>query len=117
MGAVNRHTVSAGHGAFAHAADLVALLRRLAPRAPADASLAEVERLTRLQWATESRALLLSLENEALRDRLQEERANIEDERGRIRDHWAALDSFKRTRRYRLARLLGRPLDLVRRRR
>jgi hypothetical protein len=116
MGAVNRYAVSAGHGAFEHAAELVALLRRIEPRAPAAGSLAEVERLMRLQWATESRALLLSLENEALRDQLQAERTNIEDERGRIRDHWDALADFKRSRRYRLARLLGKPLDLVRRR-
>jgi hypothetical protein len=116
MGAVNRYTVSAGHGAFEHAAELVALLRRVEPRAPAEGSLAEVERLLRLQWATESRVLLMGMENEALRDQLQAERANIEEERGRIRDHWDAVEDFKRSRRYRLARLVGKPLDLVRRR-
>ncbi|MDX6674248.1 MAG: hypothetical protein QOH11_1666 [Solirubrobacteraceae bacterium] len=116
MGAVNRHTVSATHGAFAHAADLVALLRRLEPRPPAEGPLAEVERLTRLEWATEARALLMRLENEALRDQLQEERASIEDERGRIREHWNAVESFKGSRRYRLAQLLGKPLDRLRRR-
>ena len=116
MGPVNRHTVSTHHGAFAHAAELVALLRRLAPCPPADGSLAEVERLTRLQWATEARALLLDLENEALRDQLQAERARLEDEREQIRSHWSGIDSFKRSRRYRLAHLLGKPLDLLRRR-
>ena len=116
MGAVNRHTVSTHHGASAHAAELVALLRRLAPCPSADGSLAEVERLTRLQWATEARALLLDLENEALRDQLQAERAKLEDEREQIRGHWSGIDSFKRSRRYRLAHLLGKPLDLLRRR-
>jgi hypothetical protein len=99
-----------------HAAELVALLRRIEPRAPAEGSLAEVERLTRLQWATESRALLMSLENEALRDQLQAERGAIEDERARIREQWGAVEAFKRTRRYRLARVVGRSVDLVRRR-
>jgi hypothetical protein len=117
MGPVNRHMVAAAHGAFAHAGELVALLRRLEPRAPAVEPLAEVERLTRLQWATEARALLMSLENESLRDQLQQERANMEDERGRIGDHWSAVESFKRTRRYRVAQLVGKPLDLLRRRR
>jgi hypothetical protein len=116
MGAVNRYTASAGHGAFEHAAELVAVLRRIEPRAPAAGSLAEVERLLRLQWATESRALLMGMENEALRNELQAELANIEEERGRIRDHWSAVEDFKRSRRYRLARLFGRPLDRVRRR-
>jgi hypothetical protein len=116
MGPVNRHTVSAAHGAFAHAAELVALLRRLEPRAPAQESLAEVERLTRLQWATEARALLMSLENETLRDQLQKELVRIEDERTSMREHWASVDSFKRSRRFRLAQLLGKPLDRLRRR-
>jgi hypothetical protein len=34
----------------------------------------------------------------------------------RIKDHWSALGSFKRSRRYRLAQLLGEPLDRWRRR-
>jgi len=116
MGAVNRYTASAGHGAFEHAAELVAVLRRIEPRAPAEGSLAEVERLLRLQWATESRVLLMGMENEGCATSFRPSARTSREERGRIRDHWSAVEDFKRSRRYRLARLLGRPLDRVRRR-
>jgi hypothetical protein len=57
----------------------------------------------------------MSLENEALRDQLQAERAGIENERARIREQWGAVEGFKSTRRYRFARVVGRAGDLLRR--
>jgi hypothetical protein len=69
MGQVNRDLVLTHHDARAHAYELVALFRRLSPRAePVTGPLRELARLVRLQWATEQDAI-------GLRQALMEERA------------------------------------------
>jgi len=99
--------------------------------------LREMARLVRLQGQTDWRCGVLTgensglwAENAALRKDLEEERAlaqkglaaareQVEEERARAREEtaaaWGQLEAFRRTRRYRLATLLGRPLDALRR--
>ena len=60
-------------------------------------------------------AIILWYMGLGLRDQLQAERAGIEEERQRIREQWGAVEGFKRTRRYRLARVVGRAGDWMRR--
>jgi hypothetical protein len=69
MGQVNRDLVLAHHDAADHAQALVALFRRLSPRAePATGPLREMARLVRLHWASDQDVI-------ALRQALLEERA------------------------------------------
>ncbi len=116
MGVVNRQLVFAHHHALDHARDLVVLLRRLSPSTPPapSAPLREMARLVRLQWQTEGRCAALAAENSALRDELDRERGRAHAEAVAIHEELAA---FRRTRRYRLASLLARPLEALRRRR
>jgi hypothetical protein len=103
MGLLNRQLACANHHAMDHVCEIVSLLRRLSPARPrSDAPLREMARLVRVQWQTESRCWGLTVENQALRDQA---RATQEQ-----------LAALKRTRRYRLASLLARPLDALRRR-
>jgi hypothetical protein len=139
MGRENRRLVLQNHHALDHATELVNLIRRLSPatRPAPVAPLREMARLVRLQDQTEWRCGVLthenaglSTENAALRQHLEEERARaseavaaarveVEEERARAREEaaaaWSQLEAFRRTRRYRLARLVGRPLDALRR--
>lgn len=116
MGLSNRKLVWAHHNALDHARDLVVLLRRLAPPGTPRprGQLTEMARLVRMQWQTEGRCQGLATENAALREEIERERA-------RSAEHSAAihreLKAFRRTRRYRLATLLARPFEALRRRR
>jgi hypothetical protein len=111
MGPVNRQLACSHHHAMGHAAELVALLRRTPPAVPhANGPLREMARLVRVQWQTESYGAGLAVENERLRGELDRER-----ERARRANE--ELDAVRRTRRYRLAAMLGRPFDALRRRR
>src|SRR5262249_5507633 len=107
---------STRHNAMDHAAELVALLRRT-PAAGSgeggsdndEAPLREMARLVRVQWQTESYGAGLAAGNERLRGTLaagRERRGGAEE----------GLDAIRRTRRYRLASFLSRPLDALRRR-
>src|SRR5437588_9826681 len=80
--------------------------------------LREMARLVRLQGQTDWRCGVLTgensglwAENAALRKHLEEERARSREETAAA---WGQLEAFRRTRRYRLATLLGRPLDALR---
>jgi hypothetical protein len=114
MGVVNRQLAFSHHHALDHARDLVVLLRRLSPstRPPSRAPLREMARLVRMQWQTEGRYAALAIENESLREQLEQERARAHSEALAIH---AELDAFRRTRRYRLASLLARPVEALRR--
>jgi hypothetical protein len=115
MGAVNRDLVTGNHSARRHAAELVDILRGLAPRAPApQLPLRELARLVRVQWATESRAYRQALENTALHARL------IEVDEARETAQLAAIAAERRysdllaTRRHRVASAVGRLADRAR---
>jgi hypothetical protein len=88
MGQVNRDLVLAHHDARSHAYELVALFRRLAPRAePVPGPLRELARLVRLQWATEQEAFTLrqALHDERERAVIAETyAATLEEERERL---------------------------------
>jgi hypothetical protein len=100
MGLTNRELVLAHHAANRHAQDLVGLLRDARASAPpADAPMRELARMTRQSWP-------LEYETYALRRGLQDAHA-------RQASTERQLDAFRRTRRYRLARALGRPLDVL----
>jgi hypothetical protein len=109
MGLANRDLAVAHHSAHRHAADLVELLRRLAPRhTDGGAPLDELARLARAQWRSEARAAALMHENERLREELEEMR-RLADQR-----YWTAV-GVMRTRRVRLANRVASPLDRLRR--
>ncbi|MEA2254779.1 MAG: hypothetical protein QOG35_824 [Solirubrobacteraceae bacterium] len=132
MGPANRDLAVLHHSAARHAHELVTLFRTLAPRTePAPDSLAEMARLTALQWDTYVRldaaqywgaeALKENrrIDDErvaavAAADDLKRERDELAAEVARRRGEWDALLA---TRRYRFARALARPLDALRRRR
>jgi hypothetical protein len=104
MGTVNRQLACVNHHAMDHACELVSLFRRTSRRRPPpNAPLREMARLVRVQWQTEGRCAAFAAESEALREQLDQERKQ--------------MAAFQRTRRYRLAQLLARPLDALRRRR
>jgi hypothetical protein len=63
MGPVNRDLVVAHHRANVHAQELLDLLGEVSPRDPADAPLAEMGRLVRLEWRARSEAHGLRTEN------------------------------------------------------
>jgi hypothetical protein len=122
------------HDARDHAAELVALIDRLGPgRACASPStmravellaesqlraelMAEHYRIESKQWFREYQDLQEELARE--RGAWHDARAELEDERARAAVAMAQaqerLLAFKRTRRYRLARALARPLDRLR---
>lgn len=129
MGLVNRDLVVHEHDANRHAQELSLLFKRLVPRAPAQAPLAEMARLVRLQWQSDSRAGMLALENSALsaelereRERVERERVRanerVEQERNAARQHHEHLQrqmtALKATRRYRIGATIAAPLDKLR---
>jgi hypothetical protein len=106
MGQVNRQLAVAHHDAHRHAAALVDLIEKLEPKPAADpTALAVLSRLVHVQWETESRVAVAEADSRRLRAEV--ERLTSESELLR-----AALGG----RRYRLARTLGRPIDILRRR-
>jgi hypothetical protein len=113
MGLANQSLAVRHHDAGAHAAELVAALRRLTPEngaRSANGSLRELSRLVRVEWQTEGRALTLERRlREAERERIESQR-----ELERMRGEYGKLVSGRR---YRLAQTLARPLDFLRRRR
>jgi hypothetical protein len=104
MGTANRDLVIAHHGVRRHTQRLVDLLEgalgaSAAP--PSDpARFEELDRLTRAQWRLEDRAAGLARENDRLHARILELEAEAE--------------ALRRTRRYRVATAIGRPLDTLR---
>ena len=145
MGPANRDLAVLHHNVTAHAHALVELFRGLAPRtAPAPDALGELARLTALEWDSSVRlnaaaywgaqAMAESRRFEEERDAavtdahaVREHRDEIQSEIGRVREENRELaaerdalraerDTLLRTRRYRLAQALARPLDVLRRR-
>src|SRR5215218_5107542 len=100
MGAANRDLVTANHSLRRHAEQLVEMLAG-AGAGPATARLDELERVVRSGWRLEDRASGLGRENDRLHARILELEREAEE--------------LKRTRRYRLAAAIGRPLDALRR--
>ncbi|MEA2388299.1 MAG: hypothetical protein QOG41_1072 [Thermoleophilaceae bacterium] len=116
MGPDNRDLIRRDHSALEHTAELVRLLKSLAPRRRTAGSAAgELARLARSQWYAEGAAASLRVENAVLRRQLVEARAAAEEARSRLARFEAQVAAFKRTRRYRLAQLQARPLDALRR--
>jgi len=116
MGMLNRQLATAHHDAGAHAAELVAEIRALGagPSAPTDHT-GELARLVRLEWQSWNRYTGALEESRDLRERLEREHAESERLRGELADALGRAAAFRTTRRYRLARLLGAPLDALRR--
>lgn len=122
MGLINRDLVVHEHDANRHAQELSSLLKRLAPRAPLDTPLAEMARLVRLQWQSDSRAGMLALEIAALYEQLDRERAEATARLERERDaarRWhegvaQELSQLKASRRYRIGAAIAAPVDKLR---
>jgi glycosyltransferase involved in cell wall biosynthesis len=143
MGTVNRDLVVARHAASKHAAALVEVLTRLAPRpAPVDAPLAELARMIRLYHRADTQSFALYADSSRLGARLHEleraqsecdtERASFAAERHRLereRDEAiaerdaraaeaarlaAALDELRGTRRWRAVQAALAPADRLR---
>jgi hypothetical protein len=102
MGQVNRDLVLAHHDAADHAQALVALFRRLSPRAePATGPLREMARLVRLQWASDQDVIALRqalLEERARAVIAEEYAASLVVERGRLDAEVARLTEPRRWR-------------------
>jgi hypothetical protein len=122
MGHQNRHLAVAHHSARLHAADVISLVERLEPTPVADpAPLESVARLIRVQRELGNRLGLAEGESAWLRednrrllgevDRLTEQAYRIESEKEALR---LQLDAVVQGRRYRVAQLLGKPLDPLR---
>jgi hypothetical protein len=113
MGLANQSLAVRHHDAGAHAAELVAALRRLTPEngtGSLDGSLREMSRLVRLEWQTECRALTFE---HRLRD-AERERIDGLQELQRLQGE---LHKVLTGRRYRLAQAFAKPLGFLRRRR
>lgn len=125
MGRTNRELVAEYHSARTHAHELCALLEHVPPPADiAGAPLDELERLVRLQWRTERRAVTLQWAvrgagEEAERERalaaqLAEHNARLEDHNAILTTELQRLQALERTRRIRAALALGHGLDRAR---
>lgn len=109
MGMVNRDLLERHHAATDHANALSGLFKELAPRAKGPSEpLREMARLWRLVYQTDARAHELAKENQVLRE-------DVELLKGKVLETNARLDGFRQSRRYRLAELLSRPFELLRR--
>ena len=101
MGPINRQLAVAHHDAIRHTEDLVQLFQRLEPApVPERAPLALLAHLARVQWETENRAHVAEVDSLRLRRELESLRAH--------------LDAVTSGRRFRLAQLLGAPVDRLR---
>ncbi len=118
MGQVNRQLAVVGHDAHRHAAKLVRVFRSLQPHPVTDpGALDELERLVRVQRETDERIVLADADNRRLRsenERLRSENETATGELSRLHGHLAEVVGGRR---YRIAQALGRPIDLIRRRR
>jgi hypothetical protein len=105
----NRDLVVANHRAEHHAQALVELLRSVGgSRSAGSAPLGEMVRLVRSEWAAEARTSRLQAVNAELHRELHLARTDG----AKAAAHWSALT---RSRRYRIAAMLARPLDAARR--
>jgi hypothetical protein len=108
MGVVNRDLVVAHHDARQHAHELVELMRRLGAPEPGErVPYDELSRLVRLQWRAEGRVQDSTWVAQAFQERLLEYERQLELERNQMSD-------LRRTRRWRLAAVLGGILDRLR---
>jgi len=115
MGLDNRELIRSNHNAIDHAAELARLTRRLVPRPAGNGGAhTELARLARSQWYAQGMAAQLRVENQVLRQELNEAKAAAQEAHSAALRAHADLEEFKRTRRYRLARLQARPLDALR---
>ena len=118
MGIANRDLAVLRHAAHTHAADLVKVLEAPEPsRRDPGLPLREVARLTRRQSETEARVAALMLENEGLRNELNNERRLAASHYADVENLRSVFAELKGTRRYRMASALAKPLDALRRRR
>ncbi len=115
MGDVNRDLASAHHSAHEHAVELVKLARNLDHLPAGEPALSdELAHLIRLQRQSELEAFVSSAEAERLRSLLDEADARATHFQSEARAAREQLEAFRRTRRYRLATLIGSPLDRMR---
>jgi hypothetical protein len=129
MGVANRDLAVANHSAVPHAHELVALMRRLAPRrARPSGSLQEMAWLARQNWALESRFFGATFDAQHAREIAESARGKAADARAQAdtaraerdaacteRDAARAeLQAVLRQRRFRVGAALARPLDIVR---
>jgi hypothetical protein len=108
MGAVNRELTATRHNMFEHVNELVALLKRLTPRAPEARQAAEMARLVRMQWD----AYLAARHFESKLDGLHRRAVAAEE---RALEAEGRLDEIKGSARYRLAQRLAAPAERARR--
>ena len=131
MGPANRDLAVTHHSATNHAEELVALFARVArKREPVSAPLREMARLVRVQWQTDSRAIGLGHELDAIRrerDELWLQKRELEAQLADSARHAEAAErraqaaeqrerDLRETRRFRLAAAIASPLDSMRRR-
>ncbi len=133
MGLAGRDLAVRHHSVIHHAESLVTLLERLGPaprEALRDAPLRELARMVRSVWAAESTLLGARLEAERAHDRVVELEARVrraddlERHEARVAERLEralaverAVEDFRSTRRFRLARALAAPVDRLRARR
>ena len=114
MGQVNRHLAVTHHDAVVHAAELVALFKRLdldRARTPDGNALGPLARMVRVQRETDRRVALAELDGQRLRVEAQALRRECDQARLE-HEHLRALTQ---TRRWRFLQWLGAPLDRLRR--
>jgi hypothetical protein len=115
MGLANRDLVLANHAAGRHAVELLKLLERHAGAAAAPSEpLQEVARLARALAGAESRAWAASLEAELAGERALAAESRSEDLLRKLERASSHIEELKRTRRYRFAAALAKPLDAAR---
>ena len=129
MGTNNRDFIVANHAASAHAAELVDVLRSIAPRTQSvDAPLNELARMVRNYHRADSAAFALRAERHHLTTQigdLEEERARLAAELEQASDHAVAIseraeaaerreNALLQTRRWQLTQAALRPLDKLR---
>lgn len=131
----SRDLVVHRHDANRHAQQLSAVISEAQPRAMTPSLTAEMARLVRLQWRSDSRAAMLTLENQILGERLRLREKELSEELSvsqtsnrelalkvqaleprlqRLEQIEQEYADFKTTRRYRFAASLARPLDRLR---
>lgn len=117
MGEANRDLILRHHGAHGHASSVAQLCAEVGEHAPhyrRDPP-PEAARLARLTWNAEWRLHQRAAQLAAADERATELERRVAVAERRAADATARLEEFRRTRRYRIARALGQPLDLLRR--